>query len=59
MRAMEQKGEEYKQAYLNHPRNTALRRQSFDYNALEVEKENLKMREQWIKHWTYGEQEQV
>jgi hypothetical protein len=56
---MEQKGEEYKQAYLNHPRNTALRRQSFDYNALEVEKENLKMREQWIKHWTYGEQEQV
>jgi hypothetical protein len=44
MAAMEEKAEQFKQEYLNHPKNKQLRQQSYEYNEREMEKENAKGR---------------
>lgn len=51
---MEEKGEQFKQAYLNHPKNRELRQQSYEYNQREAEKEDAKLREAWLKHEMFG-----
>ena len=59
MAAMEEKAEQFKQEYLNHPKNKQLRQQSYEYNEREMEKENAKGREAWLKHELFGEQERT
>lgn len=55
MSAMEEKAEHFKQQYLNHPKNKKLRQQSYEYNEREMERENAKIREAFLKHELYGE----
>jgi hypothetical protein len=55
--AMEEKGEQFKQEYLNHPKNKELRKQSFEINEREAEKDNARIKEAWIKHELFGGEE--
>jgi hypothetical protein len=55
VQAMEEKADQFKQEYLNHPKHRQLRQQSYEYNERETEKENAKAKEAWLKHLLFGE----
>jgi len=50
MDILQKKSEQFKDAYLNNPRNREYRLQNFEYNQREMEKDNARIREAWIKH---------
>lgn len=54
--AMDERAEQYKREYLEHPKNRQLRQQSYEYNEREGEKEHLKVKEAWLKHEAFEEE---
>ena len=56
MAAMQERAEQYKREYLEHPHETLLRQKNYEFNELEGEKEHLKLKEAWIKKEFYEEE---
>ena len=54
---MEERAEQYKREYLEHPKNTYLRQKNFEYNEIEAEKDHLKLKEAWIKKDSYEDED--
>ena len=46
---MEERAEQYKQEFLDHPTERVLRQQYWDNNEREAQKEELKIQEAWLK----------